>query len=668
MTKPYYVTTPIYYVNGMPHIGAALTTIACDAIARYQRMLGSDAFLLTGTDENAAKVLAAAEQQGEDPAEFVCGLAAEFRSCWNALHVEYSDFIRTTEARHTLAVQECVRRLIATGDIYRGEYEGWYSISDETFFRDSEVDNGFANETGKPVVRVSEPGYYFRLSAFADRLLQHINSNPQFLQPESRRNEVTSYISEGLRDMYITRPNRGWGITVPGDESCVVYVWLDALVNYLAAAGWPDEMEARNLWPADLHMVGKEIFVRFHATLWPAMLMALNLPLPKQIFAHGWFTVHGAKGGKTGPSLPHPVRLAEFIRDRSGCTIAAAVDAERYLLCRTMSFAGDSEFSVSACLQRFNIDLANDLGNLVNRTVNMTCRYCGGLVPQPSDAPQPLAEFVATVAHDVAAAMESVRLNVSLDAAWQLVSRMNKYLDEHAPWALAPRAAAGDAVAAEQLGDVLYAGLEASRVASVLLYPFMPEVSRAIRQQIGGECGASPPTWAEAAWGGLKPGSRLGSAEPIFPRIRETNVSHTELEDLASRRSPVRQSGQAGTTVTNESAPAPVGQEPITIEEFGRIDLRVAEVLAAEPVTGATRLLRLTVHLGGDDTRTILAGIAEAYRPEELEGKRVVVVANLQPRVMRGIESKGMLLAADSDGKAILIEPDQSAPLGARVR
>jgi methionyl-tRNA synthetase len=686
--KRYYVTTPIYYVNGLPHVGSALTTVACDVLARYQRLHGRPTWFLTGTDENATKVQEAAEKAGVPPLEFVEGLAEAFRLCWNQLHVAYDDFVRTTEPRHTRAVQEFFARLRERDYVYADTYEGWYSVSDETFFRDSEVKDGIAIESGKPVVRVQEENYFFRLSAFGDRLLAHIEENPDFLQPEFRRNEVVRFIQEGLRDMSITRGNRGWGIPVPGDESKVIYVWFDALINYLAVTGWPDDPNWETLWPADLHFMGKEIFVRFHATLWPAMLMALDLPLPKHVYAHGWWTVQGAKGGKTGASLPHPTRFTQLLADRSGASFDLAADALRYLLCREMNFGLDTEFSVENFLRRFNTDLANDLGNLLNRTLNMVERYFEGLVPETQTHDAEIASFALQVQEEMTRAMAEFRLNTALEATWRLVGRMNKYIDEKAPWTLAKAANAGDAASRNALATVLYACLEATRIVSVLIGPFMPVAADAIRAQLGLTQPVAEARWEDLAWGGLPAGTRVGPPRPVFPRIQEMTVDEATLYALGS----ANPSGDAPTPTSQETSPAmsdsapsvsqspapgtPVPPErlvpaeagPIQIEDFMKVDLRVAEVLAAEPVPNATKLLRLTVQVGEDDTRTILAGIAEYYAPEQLVGRKIVIVANLQPRKMRGIESQGMLLAADAEGRAILLQPDSDVPAGARVR
>ena len=710
--RRYYVTTPIYYVNGLPHVGSALTTIACDVLARYHRMRGYDTWFLTGVDENATKVQETAEKAGIPPQEFVDGLAAAFKENWRGLHIQFDDFIRTTEPRHVRAVQEFFSRLRDRGYVYLDTYEGWYSVSDETFFRDSEVENGIAIESGKPVVRVQEQNYFFRLSAFGDRLLEHIEAHPEFLQPEFRKNEVTAFIREGLRDMSITRANRGWGIAVPDDPTKVIYVWYDALINYLSAAGWPDDPAWADRWPADLHLMGKEIFVRFHATLWPAMLMALDLPLPKQIFAHGWWTVEGGKkGGKTGPALPSPARFTQLLADRSGTSLELAADAQRYLLCREMNFGLDTEFTVENCLRRFNTDLANDLGNLLNRTINMVGRYMGGIVPEVPEHDHEVAALSLQVQEEIVRGFAEIRLNVVLESIWKLVGRMNKLIDERAPWTLAREAAAGSRESALKLDQTLYSCLEVTRIVAGMLSPFMPVASEAIRRQLGIEATGARSSWEDLAWGGLPSGTRVSAPQPIFPRIQDLTVTDDVLRALASSNETIKPSPIAEEKVNqvasrhhlissspdiaappnkearlNSVTDQPQGDRPapgtpvvpapsadaahelIGIEDFMKVDLRVGEVLAAEPVPNATKLLRLTVQLGEDDTRTILAGVAEYYKPEELLGRQVVVVANLQPRKMRGIESQGMLLAADVDGKAVLLHPDSPAPPGSRVR
>ena len=707
--KKYYITTPIYYVNGLPHVGSALTTIACDVLARYHRLRGREVWLLTGTDENATKVQEAAEKASVATQEYVDGLAAAFRSCWQDLHIDYNDFIRTTEPRHIRAVQAFFSQLLERGYVYKDIYEGWYSVSDETFFRDSDViqndnEHGIAKETGKPVQRVREENYFFKLSAFGERLLAHIEANPGFLLPEFRRNEVVAFVKDGLRDMCITRANKGWGIPFPGDESKVIYVWFDALINYLTAVGWPADtthLNSADFWPADVHFMGKEIFVRFHATLWPAMLMALDLPLPAQVYAHGWWTLPGLKpgekAGKSTGGLPHPTRFSELLAERAGMSFELGADAQRYLLCREMNFGMDTEFTVENCLRRFNTDLANDLGNLLNRTINMMVKYYDGVIPAVQNHDPEIAALALQIQDDYARSMAEFRLNIALESLWKLVARMNKYIDEKAPWTLAKAANVGDEAGKEQLAQVLYACLEVTRIVSLLISPFMPVAADAIRSQLGMTGTIQEARWNDLTWGGLIAGTRVAPPNPIFPRLQDLTADEATQERIGSLvkenktkayKMKVKEGQNPMNNIAANNEPKAIVQPEIaapgtpvapaataasetaniTIDDFMKVELRVGEVLAAESVPNATKLLRLTIQLGEEDVRTILAGIAEYYQPDQLVGQKVVVVANLQPRKMRGIESQGMLLAADVDGRAVLLKPDADAPVGSRVR
>lgn len=661
--KTVYITTPIYYVNGRPHIGGATTTLCADVLTRYHRMRGRKAWFLTGTDEQATKVVEAAEKAGVPTMEFVDRLANEFKETWRALHIEFDDFIRTTEPRHIRVVQEIFRRLQASGDMYKDLYEGWYCVADETFFRDSDVgpDCLCPNpECRGPLRRVQEENYFFRLSAYGDRLLAHIEANPGFLQPDFRRNEVIGFIQQGLRDISVTRPNTGWGIPVADEPGQVIYVWFDAVINYLSATGWPDDRERyEELWPA-IHLMAKEIFVRFHATLWPAMLLALGVPLPETVYAHGfWVDAEGKKQGKRTGGLPHPIEFAEQLAAVTGLDREIAIDSVRYLLMREMVFPGDTEYSREAFYSRYNSDLANDLGNLCNRAVTMVSRYFGGVIPAPARQDAEIAALAADVAAAYAEELGSFRFHGALEAVWRLVGRMNRYIEEKAPWKLAK---AGDA---EELGVVLYSCLESVRVAATLAMPYMPVACEAILRQIGCDRTASTASWADVErWGLLEGGARLPAPAPIFPRIQAPG------KPAAAPAQPAKESKMTDTKSTPEPSAAsetPSGPPQITIDEFMKVDLRTARVLAAEAVPNATKLLKLTVDLGAEQ-RTILAGIAEMYTPEEVVGRTIVVVANLQPRKMRGIESQGMLLAADVDGQAILVQPETQTPPGARVR
>ena len=661
--KTFYITTPIYYVNGVPHVGSATTTLLCDALARFHRLRGDKTFFLTGTDENAPKVAAAAEKAGMDTQAFADSVSQRFRDCWDYLHVSGDDFIRTTEPRHIAVVTEVFRRLQAQGDIYAGKYEGWYSVSDETFFLDSEVENGRAKESGAAVERVTEDNYYFRLSAYSDRLLEHIESRPEFLQPDTRRNEVLAFIKSGLRDVVISRRNTGWGIPVPGDPSQVVYVWFDAVINYLTATGWPDNAAWETLWPADVHLVGKEIYTRFHATLWPAMLMGLGLPLPGTVLGHGWWLIGGEKGSKSKGNIPTPQEVVEYLVERSGASEEIAKDALRYYLLRDISYTSDAEFSLDNLVEkRYNPDLCNKLGNLLNRTLKMLAQYENGIVPGGSaerTSDSSLASLSRETTQDVERAMLALDPGGALAVIWKLIEAGNGDIDTTAPW---KRHKAGDILG---VADALYAALETTRIVSVYLTPFLPHTAEVIRRQLG--LGTAPLTdWnAETRWGGLPAHTRTEEAQPIFPRIDTKNAQTPKKENAAKM-------------TENMPPPPPILEEQdspksstITIDDFAKVQLKIGEIKTADRVEGATKLLRLTVDIGEETPRQILAGIAESYAPESLIGLKIVVVANLAPRKMRGFESQGMLMAAtDAEGHAILLHPaDPDAVLpGAQVR
>jgi len=663
--KTFYITTPIYYVNGVPHVGSATTTLLCDALARFHRLCGDKTFFLTGTDENAPKVAAAAAKDGMDTLKFADSVSQRFRDCWKYLHISYDDFIRTTEPRHVAVVTEVFQRLQAQGDIYAGKYEGWYSVSDETFFLDSEVENGRAKENGAIVERVTEDNYYFRLSAYSDRLLAHIESYPEFLQPDTRRNEVLAFIKSGLRDVVISRRNAGWGIPVPGDPAQVIYVWFDAVINYLTATGWPDNAAWDTLWPADVHLVGKEIYTRFHATLWPAMLMGLDLPLPHTVLGHGWWLIGGEKGSKSKGNIPTPQEVVESLVERSGADTEVAKDALRYYLLRDISFTSDAEFSSDNLVEkRYNPDLCNKLGNLLNRTLKMLAQYENGVVPSGSaerTVDGPLASLSRETTQDVERAMLALDPGGALAAIWKLIEAGNGDIDTTAPWKLHK---AGDT---QGVSDALYAALETTRIVSVYLTPFLPHIAGVIRSQLG--LGNAPLTdWnAETRWGGLPGGTATQEAQPIFPRIdtKKNAVLKKEPPPKMEENTPPAPPNLAEPTAAAPAAPT------ITIEDFAKVQLKIGEIKTADRVEGATKLLRLTVDIGEEAPRQILAGIAESYAPETLPGRKIVVVANLAPRKLRGFESQGMLMAAtDAEGHAILLHPaDPDAVLpGAQVR
>ena len=672
--KTFYITTPIYYVNGVPHIGSATTTLLCDAVARYHRLRGDRTFFLTGTDEHGSKVAEAAAKAGKTPQELVDENSQKFRDCWRYLNISNDDFIRTTEIRHTAVVAEVFRRLQENGDIFAAQYEGWYSVADETFLRDSEVRDGRSIESGAEVKRVTEDNYFFRLSAYQDRLLAYIQAHSEFLQPDTRRNEVLSFIKDGLRDVAISRTNTGWDIPVPDNPEQSIYVWFDAVINYLTATGWPDNAAWDSVWPADVHLVGKEIYTRFHATLWPAMLMGLGLPLPRTVLGHGWWLIDGEKGSKSKGNIPTPQEVVEHLVERSGAAEEVAKDALRYYLIRDISYTSDAEFSLANLVEkRYNPDLCNKLGNLLNRTLKMLAQYTGGVVPKGSAARTAggvLATLSRETTQDVERAMTALDPGGALASIWKLIEAGNGDIDTSAPWKLHK---AGDT---QGVADALYAALETTRIVSVYLTPFLPHTAGVIRRQLG--LSDAPLTdWnAETRWGGLPGGTRTEEARPIFPRIdtKKTQTEKTQTEKTQTKKK------EAGAKMESMPPPPPIMGEPekivpdvptITIEDFAKVQLKIGEIKTADRVEGATKLLRLTVDIGEDTPRQILAGIAESYAPETLIGRKIVVVANLAPRKMRGFESQGMLMAAtDAEGHAILLHPaDPDAVLpGAQVR
>lgn len=658
MDKTFYITTPIYYVNGVPHVGSATTTLLCDALARFHRLRGERVFFLTGTDEHAQKVANAAAKEGVDTQAFADRVSQRFRECWQYLNVSNDDFIRTSEPRHKAVVGEVFRRLQTKGDIYAGQYEGWYSVADETFFRETEVENGRAKESGAVVEWVSEEVYYFRLSAYADRLLEHIGSHPDFLQPDTRRNEVLAFIGGGLRDIAISRRNIGWGIPVPSNESQVFYVWFDACINYLTATGWPHNAAWDQVWPADVHLVGKEIYVRFHALLWPAMLLGLGLALPKTVLGHGWWLIGGEKGAKSKGNIPTPQEVVDALVALSGATVEVAKDALRYYLLRDISFTSDAEFSVENLIEkRYNPELCNKLGNLLNRTLKMLAQYAGGIIPDGSaarTADGALASTSREIAQDVERAMLALDPGGALKSVIKLVEVGNGDIDTTAPWKL------NKAGNAQGVADALYSALEATRIVSVLLTPLLPHVAGLIRAQLG--LGDAPlADWAhETVWGGLPAGLKTEEAQPIFPRIDTKKTTPPPADRPKKETTPPMAENTPPPPPTlgesdKSSAPA---SSTITIEDFAKVQLKIGEIKTAERIEGATKLLKLTVNIGEDTPRQILAGIAESYAPEDLPGRKIVVVANLAPRKMRGLESQGMLMAAtDAEGHAVLLHP-----------
>lgn len=645
MPKQTYITTPIYYVNGKPHAGHALTMLVCDIEKRYHRMLGHDTVFLTGTDENALKVLEAAQEVGEDPQAFVDRISQTFVEVARQLGIEYDIFYRTTSPQHFTAVQRLFQVLRDNGYVYLDKYEGWYDVSAETFVREAELVDGKSPD-GNEVRWVSEENYFFKLSAFGDQLLAHADANPEFWLPVGRAAEVRSFIQQGLRDLCISRANPGWGVPVPGDDSKVIYVWFDALINYLAATGWP-EPGWEDLWPADVHWMAKEIFTRFHATTWPAMLMAAGVPLPKTIIAHGWFTFNDAKMSKSKGNVVTVADLLTWFGE-IGCSPEMARDAVRFALARVLPYDGDANFGREEIARHFNADLANDLGNALNRTINMVQKFCGGVVPAGTVEPAVVsaARESQTKAEHYFATHE---LHKALDSGLEIIRFLNRYIQEKAPWTLAKNEDAG-------LNDVIVSMLYCLRVAEGLLRPFVPSACDALLAQLGYAESDATTQWSSAADPArLNHGKSVQDPSPLFPRI---DLKAMNSETPTPEPTPV---------AAPAPAPAETARPTIEFPDFAKIDLRVGRVLEAEAVENSEKLLKLQV-LVGEERRQVIAGIKKSYEPDDLIGRQVILVMNLKPRKMAGLESQGMILAADGpDGKAILLTPEAEAPEGTAV-
>lgn len=639
------IVTAIPYVNSTPHIGTLLTTLSGDVTARYFRMRGDDVFFVAGTDENGLKIKEAAEAQGRDPHEFVQEIAGRFIDIFGEFGIVWDEFVRTSEPRHVAASQAFFALLQANGHLYKGTYEGWYDVSTETFFKDEEITDGLSPD-GNPVRWTTEENYFFRLSAFTDRIREHIEANPGFIVPESRRNEVLSFMREGLRDLCVSRQNPGWGIPIPGDPTQVIYVWFDALINYVTATGWPSP-GFESLWPPVVQWLGKDILTRFHATLWPAMLMGVGLPLPEVVAAHAWIVLGGGeKISKSRGNAVVPGDLAADLARRAGCTEELARDAVRHYLVAVMPYENDTTFTQDEFDRRYNNDLANDLGNALNRSLSMAHRFSGGVVP---DAPfeNEALEAVRAAKAVYETAMDGFRLEQASSAAFGLVRFLGKYTDARAPWALAK---ANDPA----LPSVIRSMLLCVRAAEGLVRSEMPRAANAIAAQLG-----LPPLarWSEIGEeSSLPAGHSLGQPLPLFPRLEITKPAPP---------APKPKPEKPKDPMPNDLTP---NAEPITIADFQKVQFRVARVLEAEPIEGSDKLLKLQVVVG-EERRQIVAGIRANYTPEDLIGRQVVVVFNLKPAKLRGVESQGMLLAAtDENGGAILLQPDKEAPEGTEVR
>ena len=664
--ETFYITTPIYYPSGKLHIGNSYTTIACDAVARYKRLMGFDVFYLTGVDEHGQKKKKKAEELGVEPQAYVDKMAADVKKLWKTLDISYDKFIHTTDDYHKAAVQKIFDRLVEQGDIYLGEYEGWYSVSDEEFFTETQLAEVYKDEegnviggkapSGHEVELVKEESYFFRMSKYADRLLEYYKEHPEFIQPESRKNEmINNFIKPGLEDLAVSRTTFSWGIPVKDDPKHVVYVWIDALSNYITALGYgsDDETLFQKYWPADVHMVGKEI-VRFHTIYWPIMLMALDLPLPKKVFGHGWLLMKDGKMSKSKGNVVYPEMLVE----RYG------LDALRYYLLRAVPFGSDGVFTPEDFVSRVNYDLANDLGNLLNRTIAMINKYCAGLVPDYASLVTPFDSELSTTAANVVGryhdAMEKMEFNTALAEIWVLISRANKYIDETEPWVLAK-----EEEKKKELDSVMIHLAESLRITAILLQPIMTETPTKIFTQLGLD--PELMNLEGLHFGEFPSGTKVVSkGTPIFPRLdMEEEISYikeTMSEGTQTNEESVKWDPEETELVSSKD-------KQIKFDVFEKVELKVAEVINCQKVEGADKLLQFRLDAGDSQDRQILSGIAEFYPdPSELIGKKLVIVANLKPRKMRGQISQGMILSAEApDGSLQVVEAPKTMPNGSEI-
>ena len=661
--KPkYYLTTPLYYTNGMPHIGHTYSTIVTDVIRRYKRMRGFDVFMTTGADEHGVNVERSAQKAGKSPLDFSTEIAAQWKQLWDDLGIPGDEFIRTTDEKHHRTVQWLFQRCRDNGFIDKGSYTGQYCVHDNAYV----VDAGPGDpcpDCGRPTETVTEENYFFKLSEFQQKLLDFYAANPDFIQPETRRNEVLSFVNGGLKNLSITRTTIKWGIPVPGEAPHVFYVWFDALIGYLSAAGGP-EYDQRGLWPADLHIVGKEI-IRFHAVYWPAFLMAADLPLPKQIWAHGWLLFDSQKMSKSRGNVVRPRPIVN----------ALGIEPLRYYMLREIVFGQDGGFSYDAMVTRYNSDLANGLGNLASRTLTMIDRYFGGEIPKPAVAPGKemyapgAADFASESLANITKLYDRFSFSQALEAIWEQVAAIDKFITVEKPWALAEKPEDRD-----RLATVLYSAAESLRMIAALAHPVLPQATIKIWNQLGLTEPLGQVQLDQLAWGQLKPGTKIGKPEGIFPRVDKTEtIARIETMEQEPTKAPEAAPTPAVTTApAAASAPAAAAVAPaaskIGIEDFAKVEMRVGLVKAAERVAGADKLLQLQVDIG-DEVRQIVAGLALAYKPEDLVGRKVVVVTNLQPRKLRGVESNGMIVAASlPDGAPVLAGFLEDVPVGARLK
>ncbi|MFN6991610.1 MAG: methionine--tRNA ligase [Fervidobacterium sp.] len=650
--KKFYITTPIYYVNAEPHIGSSYTTIIGDVLARYKRLMGYDVFYLTGTDEHGQKIAQAAKEKGVTPQELCDTLAGKFKELWKDLGITNDYFIRTTDENHMKTVQYFVSKMKENGDIYKGTYEGWYCVPCETYWNEEELEHDEHNHNLCPACKrevqlIKEENYFFKLSKYNDALLKHFQENPDFVEPDFRRNEMLKILESGLKDLSITRTTLKWGIPMPDDPEHVIYVWVDALINYVSAIGYPDDLEKFNKWwPADVHLIGKEIN-RFHSLIWPAMLMSIGLPLPKKIFAHGWLTVNGQKISK---SLGNAIDPREYVKTYGN-------DVVRYYLVRDIMFGKDGDFSEENLIKRLNSDLANDYGNLLHRTLAMIQKHFDSQVPpilNLEDIDIALQREYETVKEKYQLLMDSYKITEAVDTLWQFVSYLNKYFDETKPWVLAKE---GNK---ERLGTVLALVTESILKVATLISPVMPESSREIYRRLSFESNFDC-SFLDG-WNNLT-SKQIAHGEPLFKKFEKKEVNQ-KMENKTEKTE--KNNGRDERNVNDATNVATI-DELIDIETFKKIDLRVAKILQAERVEKSEKLVKLQIDVGELGQRQIVAGISQYYKPEELVGKLIIIVANLKPAKLMGLESRGMLLAAKKDGKLTLLTVSSEIEPGSKI-